>query len=101
MEVKVSPDEKITMNALDSADPFARQGRSSQPLNQHIPKGPKRDFSHYDEPVEKKQPEVKKFDIPEEPKAQKRGRKPKVEVKEVEEYINPVVESRKIGRAHV
>jgi hypothetical protein len=94
MEVKVSPDEKITLNALDSADPFARQGRSSKPLNQHIPKGPQRDFSHYDEPVEKKEPEVKKFDIPEEPKAQKRGRKPKVEVKEEEEYNNPVIESR-------
>ena len=51
MEVKVSPDEKITLNALDSTDPFSRQGKSSKPLNQHIPKGPKRDFSHYDEPI--------------------------------------------------
>ena len=94
MEVKVSPDEKITMNALDSADPFARQGRSSKPLNQHIKKVPQRDFSHYDEPVEKNEPEVKKIEVPEEPKAQKRGRKPKVEVKEEEEYNNPVIESR-------
>lgn len=94
MEVKVSPDEKITMNALDSADPFARQGRSSKPLNQHIKKVPQRDFSHYDEPVEKSEPEVKKIEVPEEPKAQKRGRKPKVEVKEEEEYNNPVIESR-------
>lgn len=94
MEVKVSPDEKITMNALDSADPFARQGRSSKPLNQHIKKVPQRDFSHYDEPVEKNEPEVKKIEVPEEPKAQKRGRKPKAEVKEEEEYNNPVIESR-------
>ncbi len=91
MEVKVSPDEKITLNALDSTDPFARQGRSSQPLNQHIPKGPKRDFSHYDEPVEEKKPEVavKKEEVVEEPK--KRGRKPK---QEVEEFENPVIDSR-------
>ena len=91
METKISPDEKITLNALDSADPFARQGRSSKPLNQHIPKGPKRDFSHYDEPVEKK-PEAKKVEVPEEPKA--RVRKHKVALKEQEEYNNPVVESR-------
>lgn len=91
METKISPDEKITLNALDSTDPFARQGRSSQPLNQHIPKGPKRDFSHYDEPMEKKKPEVaiKKEEVVEEPK--KRGRKPK---QEVEEFENPVIESR-------
>jgi hypothetical protein len=92
-QTKVSPDEKITMNALDSADPFARQGRSAQPLNQHIRKQPQRDFSHYDEPEEKK-PEVKKFDIPEEPKMQKKGRKPKQVLESVEEYQNPVIESR-------
>ncbi|NBU94060.1 MAG: hypothetical protein EBS18_05930 [Actinobacteria bacterium] len=91
-QVKISPDEKITMNALDSADPFARQGRSAQPLNQHIPKK-QRDFSHYDEPEEKK-PEVQKFDIPEEPKMQKRGRKPKQVLESVEEYQNPIIESR-------
>lgn len=97
METKVSPDEKITMNALDSADPFARQGKSSKPLNQHIPKTPQRDFSHYDEPVETKKPEVPKFDIPDEKKSRKPGRKPKqvVEKEEkVEEYNNPVIESR-------
>jgi hypothetical protein len=94
METKVSPDEKITMNALDSADPFSRPGRKAQPLNQHIPKGPKRDFSHYDDPQEMKKPEVKKEEVEEEPKAQKRGRKPKQEVEKVEEYNNPIVESR-------
>jgi hypothetical protein len=94
METKVSPDEKITMNALDSADPFSRPGRKTQPLNQHIPKGPKRDFSHYDDPQEMKKPEVKKQEVEEEPKVQKRGRKPKQEVEKVEQYNNPIVESR-------
>jgi hypothetical protein len=94
METKVSPDEKITMNALDSADPFSRPGRKAQPLNQHIPKGPKRDFSHYDDPQEIKKPEVKKEEVGEEVKVQKRGRKPKQEVEKVEEYNNPIVESR-------
>jgi hypothetical protein len=99
METKVSPDEKITMNALDSADPFSRPGRKTQPLNQHIPKGPKRDFSHYDDPQEVKKPEAKKSEVKnpevkEEPKVQKRGRKPKQEVEKVEEYNNPIVESR-------
>jgi len=94
METKVSPDEKITMNALDSADPFSRPGRKTQPLNQHIPKGPKRDFSHYDDPQEMKKPEVKKQEVKEEVKVQKRGRKPKQEVEKVEEYNNPIVESR-------
>ena len=91
METKISPDEKITLNALDSADPFARPGRKAQVLNQHIPKAPKRDFSHYDEPIEQKKPEVvvKKEEVVEEPK--KRGRKPK---QEVEEFENPVIESR-------
>ncbi len=94
METKVSPDEKITMNALDSADPFSRPGRKTQPLNQHIPKGPKRDFSHYDDPQEMKKPEVKKQEVKEEPKVQKRGRKPKQDVEKVEEYNNPIIESR-------
>jgi hypothetical protein len=94
METKVSPDEKITMNALDSADPFSRPGRKTQPLNQHIPKGQKRDFSHYDDPQDVKKPEVKKQEVKEEVKVQKRGRKPKQEVEKVEQYNNPIVESR-------
>jgi len=92
-QVKISPDERITMNALDSADPFARQGRSAQPLNQHIPKQ-QRDFSHHNDLVEEKKPEVKKFDIPEEPKMEKRGRKAKKALESVEEYKNPIIESR-------
>jgi len=95
METKVSPDEKITMNALDSADPFSRPGKKPVVLNQHIPKGQKRDFSHYDDPQEVKKPEVKKeVVVEEEPKAQKRGRKPKQEVEKMEEYNNPIIESR-------
>jgi hypothetical protein len=67
---KISPDERITQIALEQADPFARQGQSAKPLNQHIPKK-QRDFSHLDEPL-----------IPskktEEPKAEKPKRqKPK------------------------
>lgn len=91
METKISPDEKITLNALDSADPFSRPGRKSQVLNQHIPKAPKRDFSHHDEPVAEKKPEIvaKKEEEAEEPK--KRGRKPK---QEAEEFDNPIIESR-------
>jgi hypothetical protein len=34
MEVKISPDERITMNALDNFDPFARNGVPTQPVNQ-------------------------------------------------------------------
>lgn len=34
MDIKVSPDERITMNALDNFDPFARNGVPTQPLNQ-------------------------------------------------------------------
>lgn len=66
---KISPDERITQIALEQADPFARQGQSAKPLNQHIPKK-QRDFSHLDEPL-----------IPskktEEPKAEKPKRQPK------------------------
>jgi len=32
---KVSPDERITMNALESADPFARPGQVIPPVNQN------------------------------------------------------------------
>jgi len=94
MEVKVSPDEKITLNALESPDPFARKGVQSKPINHNMPKKPQRDFSHYDDPVEKKKQEVKKTESPEEPQAQKRGRKPKVEEKEVDKFNNPIMQSR-------
>ena len=94
MEVKVSPDEKITMNALDSADPFARNGRLSQPLKQNVAKVPKRDFSHYDEPVEKKFQEIEAEEEKPEMKQQKRGRKPKEESKKEDVFVNPIIESR-------
>jgi hypothetical protein len=94
MEVKVSPDEKITMNALDSADPFARNGRLSQPLKQNVAKVPKRDFSHYDEPVEKKVKEIETEEQIPEMKQVKRGRKPKEELKKEDDFVNPIIESR-------
>lgn len=94
MESKVSPDEKITMNALGSADPFARNGKVSQPLNQHIPKRPQRDFSHYDEPVEKKTKEAVVVEEKTDMKQSKRGRKPKEESKKKDDFVNPIVESR-------
>ena len=34
MTTKISPDERITMNALENSDPFARNGVPTQPLNQ-------------------------------------------------------------------
>lgn len=34
METKVSPDERITMNALDNFDPFARNGVPTKPVQQ-------------------------------------------------------------------
>lgn len=94
MEVKISPDEKITMNALDSADPFARPGRKAQVLNQHIPKAPKRDFSHYDEPNETKSVVEPKIEAQEEKKSRKPGRKPKEESKQEEKFVNPIIASR-------
>lgn len=94
MEVKISPDEKITMNALDSADPFARPGRKTQVLNQHIPKAPKRDFSHYDEPIEIKSVVSSKIDAQEEKKYRKPGRKPKEESKQEDKFVNPIIASR-------
>lgn len=94
MEVKISPDEKITMNALDSADPFARPGRKTQVLNQHIPKAPKRDFSHYDEPSEVKSVVSSKIDAQEEKKSRKPGRKPKEESKQEDKFVNPIIASR-------
>lgn len=94
MEAKISPDEKITLNALDSTDPFARPGRKPQVLNQHIPKRPQRDFSHYDEPAEKKAPEIKPPEEKPEMKQAKRGRKPKEVVEKEENFVSPIIASR-------
>lgn len=82
---KISPDERITQIALEQADPFARQGQSAKPLNQHIPKK-QRDFSHLDEPL-----------IPskktEEPKAEKPKRqKPKKPLEDAPEPTAAVPE---------
>ena len=88
MEPKVTPDEKITMNALDSFDPFARQGQvqRQQPQQQpEINKQP-RDFSHLDEPMIKLD------------RKPKRRRKPvpkvleKMELPTPEEIKQPIIE---------
>lgn len=94
MEAKVSPDEKITMNALGSADPFARNGKSAQLLNQHIRKVPQRDFSHYDDPDEKKVPKLGTTEEKPEMKQVKRGRKPKEESKKEDNFVSPIIASR-------
>ena len=104
---KVSPDEKITMNALSGNDPFARPGQVIKPLNQ--PKAPSiiRDLSRFDEKSqESAKPPVEKF-TPVEPVKEKKkpGRKPleKVEpavaveepkLHKEETLHNPIVESR-------
>jgi hypothetical protein len=49
MEPKVTPDEKITMNALDSFDPFARQGQVHKPQPQPEINKQQKDFSHLDD----------------------------------------------------
>lgn len=94
METKVSPDERITMNALGSADPFARNGKSAQLLNQHIRKAPQRDFSHYDDPDEKKVPQLGTTEEKPEMKQVKRGRKPKEESKKEDNFVSPIIASR-------
>ena len=85
MEPKVSPDEKITMNALDSFDPFARQGQVQRPQPQPQINKDQRDFSHLDEPM-----------IKENRKPKRRKRVPKVleniEVPTLEEIKQPITE---------
>jgi len=59
MEPRVSPDEKITMNALENFDPFSRPGQ--QPIIQPSQKPEQqRDFSHLDEPMKNRRQKVKK-----------------------------------------
>ncbi len=119
--VRISPDEKITMNALDSFDPFTRPGQKSVPINQ--PKVPPtgRSFEHYDEPVQNTAPveEVPSIDepvveesAPEEPvrkivitETKPKGKKPqakkpvlqeakKPESNDIKPPHNPIQESR-------
>lgn len=87
MEQKISPDEKITLNALSSVDPFARPGRPAQKIKQPVVPPSGRDFSNYDEPIARKAevPAVEK-----KPKAAKV--KPQKRLQQMEEA--PVVEQR-------
>ena len=80
---KISPDEKITQNALTQNDPFARPGQLTTPL----PKTPfqQRDFSHLDDPADAvKKP--KKTEV-------KEKKKPTVKAKVLENIPEPVAES--------
>ena len=52
MEQKVSPDERITMNALENFDPFSRPGQQ-QVIEPSHNQEEQRDFSHLDEPIMK------------------------------------------------
>lgn len=56
---KILPDEKITMMALEQANPFARNGVDEIAATTNKPYK-QRDFSHLDDPVEKKQVRSKK-----------------------------------------
>jgi hypothetical protein len=108
--IRVSPDEKITLNALDSVDPFARPGAPQQPLKQPQVPPTNRDFSRFDEsaqpataPAEPKPapaPEVvRKVEIKTTSKAVK-AQKPKPLEKVAptslsdEEVVNPIIASR-------
>lgn len=100
MQTKVSPDEKITMNALSSNDPFARPGQVIKPLNQ--PKAPSviRDLSRFDEkPPEKFTPvepvkEKKKVGRKPAPKIEPAVPKEEPKLHKEETLPNPIVESR-------
>ena len=59
MQTKISPDEKITLNALEAVDPFARPGRPTQRPPKPVVHPSGRDLSKYDDPVEAPKP-VKK-----------------------------------------
>lgn len=90
MQPKISPDEKITLNALEAVDPFARPGRPVQRPPKPVVKPSGRDFSKYDDPVE----------VPKPPKKEKA--KPQKRLAKIEEPIqvrepavsNPIQESR-------
>jgi hypothetical protein len=50
-KIRIDPDTQVTLNALDSFDPFARPGQSSVPLKQPEIPPSNRDVSRFDEPV--------------------------------------------------
>lgn len=114
MTTKISPDEKITMNALDSVDPFTRPGQVRQITPQPQSPAINRDLSRFDEPVVEKPKAVAEEVKP------KKTRKPKAtkvkpeevaidqalaesfaesvaeEVAKVEKqaFVNPIIEAR-------
>ena len=110
MTTKVPPDEKITMNALDSVDPFTRPGQVRNDLpNPQLPSS-NRDLSRFDETVTEKKAAAEKIN-PKKPKKTKV--KPEeeatdkvltesfsegvaMEVARVEKqtFVNPIVEAR-------
>lgn len=113
--LRVSPDEKITLNALDSVDPFARPGAQTPPLKQPEIPPTNRDLSRFDEPQVKqeavskpvRQIAIKKSTTqPKQPKQPKQQKpKPVKQAQVLEEiqpapqppepeFVNPIIESR-------
>jgi hypothetical protein len=114
MTTKISPDEKITMNALDSVDPFTRPGQVRQNLPQPQLPAVNRDLSRFDEPVAEKQKAEAEEIKPKKPKKTK-VTKVKVEEEAIDKalaesfaesvaeevakvekqaFVNPIVEAR-------
>ncbi len=92
-ENRVSPDEKITMNALDSFDPFTRPGAPQQELKQPYVPPTDRDLSRFDEPVSKPVEQNKPAEQVEKPQAPA----PKVQIKTSTKPAKP--EKPKKGKA--
>lgn len=115
MTTKISPDEKITLNALDSVDPFTRPGQVRQDIPQPKAQPSNRDLSRFDEPVAERpkpivvdtsKPKTKKKPKPAKPKADEVAVEKALaesfcesvaeEVAKVEKqsFQNPIIESR-------
>jgi hypothetical protein len=109
MDPLVSPDVQITLNALDSTDPFARPNQRPPARPQVIAPNPaperQRDLSKYEEP-EGETPKPQDPSPQDEPERDmaiedkvedkpKRGRKPKAKpLDDATPYQNPITESR-------
>ena len=104
---RVSPDEKITENALNSVDPFARPGQPSVELKQPYIPPTNRDLSRFDDPIVQKpeekpkketvvrKVEIKKSTKPEKPKKAKALENVEPASAPPEpEFSNPIIESR-------
>ena len=68
--IRISPDTQVTLNALDSVDPFSRPGAPQQPLKQPQVPSTNRDLSRFDEappakPAEAAKPAPKPAPAPE------------------------------------